>query len=119
MPAPQPIKGAIHCSRHGSSWDWTDAFDIENGSRVSGGISAPVGRTEQNNPAVNFTGTWFLNTGTERRNRSALHRPGSRATITFAGTGIKWLAYRDAWYAIAKSRRKSTVAYFETDQAQL
>src|SRR5262249_38964770 len=37
------------------SWVWIDAFDIENGSGMPGGISAPAGRIEENHPALTYT----------------------------------------------------------------
>lgn len=82
---------------------WLDAFDIENGSALSGGISAPAGRTEQNSPAVSYTGTWYLNSNPAQSGGTAVLATdaGSRASITFTGTGIRWVAYRDPWSGIA------------------
>jgi hypothetical protein len=82
---------------------WIDGFDIENGSGVSGGISATTGRTEQNNPAVNYSGIWVLNTNPVQSGGTAVLATdfGSSATIAFMGTGIKWIAYRDPWSGIA------------------
>ncbi len=86
------------------AWVWLDAFEIENGSGVTGGINASPGRTEQNSPAALYTGTWFSNT-------NPLHSGGSSAlaidigssvTLNFTGTGVSWIAYRDEWSGIAK-----------------
>src|SRR5579863_5928097 len=44
------------------SWIWINAFDIESGTAIVGGVSATAGRTEQNNPAVTYAGNWYLNT---------------------------------------------------------
>src|ERR1035437_532192 len=44
------------------SWVWIDAFDIENGSGLPGGVTATMGRTEENNPALNYNGPWYPNT---------------------------------------------------------
>jgi hypothetical protein len=107
------------------SWIWIDGFDVENGHGVSGGVSAPTGRTEQNGAAVNYTGSWFLNTNPVQSGGTAVLSvdTGSRATVTFNGTGIKWLVYRDAWSGIAKiyvdGAFKTTIdTYFATDQAR-
>lgn len=107
------------------SWVWIDGFDVENGSGVSGGISAPTGRTEQNGPSVTYNGTWYLNTNPVQSGGTAVLSTdtGSRATITFNGTGVKWIAYRDSWSGIAKvyvdGVLKSTVdTYFASDQAR-
>jgi hypothetical protein len=86
------------------SWVWIDAFDVENGSGVTGGITAASGRTEQNNPAVTYTGVWFPNISPAHSGGSAVLATdaGSRATITFNGTGITWIAYRDQYSGIAR-----------------
>jgi hypothetical protein len=86
------------------SWVWIDAFDIENGSGIPGGITVSNGRIEQSDPAVSYTGTWFLNTNPMQSGGTAVLATdtGSSARITFTGTGIRWIAYRDAWSGIAR-----------------
>ena len=86
------------------SWVWIDAFDIENGSGVRGGIAATAGRIEQNNPALLYTGIWYSNTNKEHSSGNAVLAvdASSRASINFSGTGITWNAYRDEWSGIAK-----------------
>jgi hypothetical protein len=86
------------------SWVWIDAFDIENASGLPGGITATMGRTEQNNPALNYTGTWYPHSNPQHSGGSAVLAvdPGSRASINFIGTGITWHAYRDEYAGIAK-----------------
>ena len=63
-----------------------------------------MGRTEQNNPALNYTGTWFPNAISQHSGGSAVLAvdAGSRASINFVGTGIAWNAYRDEYSGIAK-----------------
>jgi hypothetical protein len=107
------------------SWVWIDGFDIENGSGISGGISASTGRTEQNNPAVNYSGIWFLNTNPVQSGGTAVLATdfGSSATIAFSGTGIKWIAYRDPWSGIANiyldgGKIGAMDTYSPTEQAQ-
>ena len=86
------------------SWVWIDAFDVENGTGVTGGVTASTGRTEQNNPALTYTGVWFPNTSTVQSGGSAVLATdaGSRATINFNGTGVTWIAYGDQWSGIAR-----------------
>jgi len=107
------------------SWVWIDAFDVENGSAVTGGVTATTGRTEQFNPALTYTGVWFPNTSTVQSGGSAVLAidPGSRATINFNGAGITWIAYRDQWSGIARvyvdGALKETVdTYLSPAQAQ-
>jgi hypothetical protein len=86
------------------SWIWINAFDIENGSGIVGGVSAPAGRIEQNNPAITYTGNWYLNTNPIMSGGTAALAmdPNSSATVTFNGTGITWIGYQDQWSGIAK-----------------
>lgn len=86
------------------SWVWIDAFDIENGAGLPGGITADGGRIEQNNPALVFTGSWFSHNSPAHSGGSAVLATdvGSRATIHFNGTGISWVAHRDEWSGIAR-----------------
>ena len=107
------------------SWVWIDAFEIENGSGVVGGINASAGRIEQNDPSLNYNGTWFLNTNPAQSGGTAVMATdgGARATISFSGTGIRWIAYRDAWSGIANvyvdGALKATIdSYVAIDQPQ-
>ncbi len=86
------------------SWVWIDAFDIQNGSGVTGGFTASAGRTEQNSPALTYTGVWFTNTSAVLSGGSAVLATdaGSRATISFNGTSITWIGYRDEYSGIAR-----------------
>jgi hypothetical protein len=86
------------------SWVWIDAFDIENGSPLPGGITATSGRVEENNPALVFSGRWFGNNNPAHSGGSAILATdaGSRATINFNGTGVSWIAYRDEWSGIGR-----------------
>jgi hypothetical protein len=86
------------------SWIWVDAFDIENGAGIVGGVSAPAGRVEQNNPAITYTGNWYLNTNPIMSGGTAALAmdANSSTTVTFSGTGITWIGYQDQWSGIAK-----------------
>jgi hypothetical protein len=107
------------------SWIWIDGFNIENGSGVTGGIIAGAGRVQQTDPAVTYTGTWFLNTNSVQSGGTAVLATdaGARATFSFNGTGVRWIAYRDEWSGIARvyvdGLLKATVdTYITPEQAQ-
>jgi hypothetical protein len=108
------------------SWVWIDAFDIENGSGTTGGVTAATGRTEQNSPALTYTGVWFPNISAEFSGGSAVLATdaGSRATITFSGTGVRWIGYRDQFSGIARVYVDGTLTatidtYLSPAQAQV
>lgn len=63
-----------------------------------------VVRYEQNNPAVQTTGTWYPNSGAFNSGGSAILAmdPSTTATFTFTGTGVNWIGYRDQWSGIAQ-----------------
>jgi hypothetical protein len=81
-----------------------DAFDIENGAVVTGSVVANPGYIEQNNPAVTFTGNWYLNTGSRASGGSAVLAvdPGTQAIVQFNGTGITLIGFRDQWSGWAR-----------------
>jgi len=86
------------------SWVWINYFKIYNGTSVTGGVSATTGRVEPDSPTVVYNGNWY-------RNTNAVHSGGiallsmdvnSAATITFTGSEIQWIAFRDPWSGVAK-----------------
>jgi hypothetical protein len=60
-------------------------------------------RYEQDNSAVQYTGTWYPNSGSFNSGGSAVLAmdPATSAKLTFTGTGVNWIGYRDAWSGIA------------------
>ena len=90
--------------RTDGSWVWIDAFDIENGAAIPGGIAAAAGRIEENHPALIFIGRWYGNANPAHSEGNALLAmdAGSRVTINFNGTGVSWVAARDEWSGIAR-----------------
>jgi len=59
-PGPHTLSIEVLHQRDGNtsgSWIWIDAFDIENGTGISGGISSSACRVEQNDPSLSYTGT--------------------------------------------------------------
>jgi len=63
-----------------------------------------VVRYEQDNAAVQLTGTWFPNNGAFNSGGSAILAmdQGSQAKFTFTGTGVQWIGHRDPWSGIAQ-----------------
>ena len=86
------------------AWVWIDAFEVFNGSGIAGGVKALSGRSEQNNAASLYTGTWFLHEHAMHSDGSAALSidPGSSVAFSFNGTGIGWIGYCDEWSGIAK-----------------
>jgi hypothetical protein len=86
------------------SWVWIDAFDIENGAAIPGGVAAGTGRVEENDPAVIYFGRWFSNSNPAHSGGSATLATDadSHLEVRFTGTGIRWIAYRDEWSGIAR-----------------
>jgi hypothetical protein len=107
------------------SWVWIDAFEIENGAGVPGGVTASTGRVEENHPALRYSGRWYPGTNPELSGGSAVLATdaGARATINFNGTGVSWMAYRDEWSGIARvyvdGELKTTIdTYLSPSQAR-
>jgi hypothetical protein len=87
------------------SWVWIDAFDVEDGAGVAGGIpAATVGHFENDNPALTYTGIWYSNTNSVHSGGTAVlaSGAGSAVSLNFHGTGVAWVAYRDAWSGLAR-----------------
>jgi hypothetical protein len=83
-------------------WIWVDSFDV-----IASPAPPPppptVTRVEQTAPAVAYTNTWRTHTSTIHSGGSAAFSAttGAQATLTFSGTGVTWLAYRDQWSGMA------------------
>jgi hypothetical protein len=86
------------------SWVWIDAFDIENGAPIPGGITASAGRVEDSNASLAFTGRWYSNASPAHSGGTAVLAmdAGFRITINFKGTGVSWIGYRDEWSGMAR-----------------
>ena len=96
------------------SWVWVDAFDVTTVSSTTTAASTttppppppstPI-RIEQNSSSVVYSGgTWFPKTyawasgGTIAMSMD----PNARATLTFTGTAVSWIGYRDPWSGTAR-----------------
>lgn len=106
------------------SWVWIDRFEIENGAAVAG-TTASAGRVEDTSPAIATTGTWYSKPSAVFSGGSSLFTgaAGARATFSFSGTSVIWMAYRDQWAGIANvyvdGALKSTIdTYQATAQAE-
>jgi hypothetical protein len=87
------------------SWVWLDAFDVQDGAGVPGGLpAATVGRIEDDNPAVTYTGIWYPNLHPMHSGGTAVLAVGAGAAVSlnFNGTEIAWIAYRDEWSGLAR-----------------
>jgi hypothetical protein len=86
------------------SWVWIDAFDIEDGEPVPGGVAATTGRVEENHPALLFSGRWYPNVNAAHSGGHAVLATdaGSRVSVGFVGTGVGWVANRDEWSGVAR-----------------
>jgi hypothetical protein len=68
---------------------------------------APIVRIEENDRvSVRYSGKWYGNTSSihSRRRANLAMNPGARATLTFTGTGVRWIGYRDEWSGRARVR---------------
>jgi phosphatidylinositol-3-phosphatase len=71
----------------------------------SGGTTTGATTTvQQNDPLVTYTGTWFTISNSVFAGGSAVQAmdAGNSATLTFTGTGVKWIGFKDAWSGIAQ-----------------
>jgi hypothetical protein len=87
------------------SWVWLDAFDVQEGGGVAGGLpAATVGRIENDNPDLTYTGIWYSNINTSHSGGSAVLAlsSGAAVSLNFKGTGVAWIAYRDEWSGLAR-----------------
>jgi len=85
------------------SWVWINAFNIENGTAVTGTVGATGGLVQQSDPSVTYSGNWYLNSNPAMSGGTALLATdsGSSATLTFTGSGVQWIGYQDQWSGIA------------------
>ena len=58
-------------------------------------------RVEQNNAAVQYTGDWATNTDPNHSGGSAALTLVNSVTLSFSGTGVRWIGFSDQWSGIA------------------
>lgn len=84
----------IHSVASGGAWIWIDAFDL-------------VNRLEQDDATVTYSCppyvTWYTNAHPFHSGGSAAltMNPGCGASLSFTGTAVSWIGYRDQWSGIA------------------
>lgn len=92
------------------SWIWVDAFDVNvvtaaDSSSPGAAVPAAPFRIEQNSPDVSYSGgTWHPKAASNSSGGSAVLSmdTNARATVTFHGTAVKWIGYRDQWSGRAR-----------------
>jgi hypothetical protein len=83
----------------------TYVVDLAALAATSTGSQSPLRtRSEEDQPAVDYAGTWLANAWFRHSGGSALRAmdPGARARFTFDGNGGRWIGYRDEWAGIAR-----------------
>jgi len=85
--------------------------------------AAAVGRSEQDNAAVSYSGSWFPNGGAFNSGGTAAMAmdANAQATFKFTGTAVKWIGFSDPWSGIAQvyldGTLAATVDTYAADQA--
>lgn len=95
------------------AWVWVNAFDVTGATSNMPGVSvAQPGIVMNNNPAVQYVGQWYPNTGSFNLGGSAVlaMSVGSQAKLTFNGSGVTWIGYSDPWSGIAEVQVDGTPA---------
>src|SRR5882672_5100573 len=102
------------------SWSWAPAQ-----VPVAGAVPSGTTRIEENDPSVIYTGVWYPQHRSDLSGGSIVESPYpiSTASLTFAGTGVRWIGFKAAWGGIAQvyldGAPKATVdTYSPTEQAQ-
>jgi hypothetical protein len=95
---------------------WIDAFDVtesvsptqQRTEAATASISTNTSytRVEQNDPAVHYTGSWVtqdssLLTSYSGGSAAESSVAGAQASLTFTGTAVSWIGYRDTFSGIA------------------
>ena len=92
---------------------------------MAGVVPSSGSRVEESNPSVVYTGVWLPQHRADLSGGSIVESPYpvSTASLTFVGTGIRWIGYRAVWGGIAQvyidGAEKATVdTYAPAEQAQ-
>ena len=87
-----------------ASWIWVDAFEVENGTLVDGKVAAGSGTVQQTDISANYSGLWFQQKGGQFSGGSVnlAVDAGAAVDVTFNGTAISWIGYRDEWSGMAQ-----------------
>jgi hypothetical protein len=93
-----------------ASWIWIDTIEIVSTGDIAFTMDpanappASFTRIEENGPALELSPGWFTNAGaTNSGSRAVLAiDAGTRATLQFTGTAVRWIGLRDQWSGIAR-----------------
>ena len=92
---------------------------------VAGVVRSGPARVEESDPTVVYTGVWLTQRRADLSGGSIVESPYpiSTASLTFSGTGIRWIGYKAAWGGIAQVLLDGAPAatvdtYAPTEQAQ-
>ena len=102
------------------SWTWVAA------QVAAPGVVAPgPTRVEENDPSVVYTGVWYPQHRSDLSGGSIVESPYpiGTASLTFVGTGIRWIGFKAVWGGIAQvyldGAQVATVdTYAPAEQAQ-
>jgi hypothetical protein len=128
------VTGQIGPASSGA-WIWIDAFEVVGSSSGSGSPSgdsgdpdeteSSTGWLEEDASAVELRGAWHGDAAATHSGNAATKAKdrGSRATVHFTGTAVRWIGIRDAWSGVAKVRLDGVVvarvnAYAPSARAQ-
>ena len=116
-------------SQSAGAWVWVDAFDVTAGTAaptapIQGTVasSSLSGLVQQDNAALQYSGTWFPNLGDFNSGGSAVLAmdTGSQVQFTFTGTAISWIGLSDPYSGIAQvyidGSAVATVDCYSADQ---
>jgi hypothetical protein len=85
--------------------EYSDAYLIDVAATTDAGAADPVNvtRVEDTNNAVTYTGGWGRSSNSMYSGGTAILTmdAGQRATFSFSGTKVNWIAYADQWSGIA------------------
>jgi len=86
---------------------YSDAYLVDltaTAAAYAGSPSPLTTRLEQGDPAATYTGSWYSNGLSFHSGGSAAlaAEPGARGTLSFTGTAVRWIGYRDEWGGIAR-----------------
>jgi hypothetical protein len=84
--------------------NYLPAPNVSQSFTITSPVQATTQRIEQTSSAVQLSGAWSPNNLWAHSGHSArlAMNAGDRATLTFTGTGVTWIAYRDQWSGIAR-----------------
>jgi len=100
------------------SWVWAQV-------PVAGVVPSGSTRVEESDPTVVYTGVWYTGRRPDLSGGSAVEAalPISTASLSFTGTGVRWIGFKAVWGGIALvyldgALRATVDTYAPAEQAQ-